>query len=48
MDGRPVTNIEVAQVLDDMRKTFKAYKYHLLTNNCNHFSDAFIRRLFAE
>ena len=32
---------------DELKEKYKAYKYHMLLNNCNHFSNELVKRLFA-
>ena len=34
-------------VVDELKDKFRAYKYHMLCNNCNHFSNELLLRLFA-
>lgn len=35
-----LTNAEVASAIARLRQTFTGDKYHVILNNCNHFSDA--------
>lgn len=46
-DSRIVFGRDIQPILYELQDQFRAYKYHLLLNNCNHFADAFVRRLYA-
>ena len=36
---------DIAQILDELRPAWLAKSYHLLSHNCNHFSEAFVNAL---
>ena len=40
-------HIDIMGVVDDLKEEYKAYKYHMLCRNCNHFSNDLLLRLFA-
>ena len=39
------TSKEFNQIIDDLRLIFLGNSYNIVTRNCNHFSDAFVKRL---
>eukprot|EP01084_Bolivina_argentea_P274064 467024_1 len=42
------TKENVNQIINYMKKTWKGQNYNITKNNCNHFSDAFIKQLCGE
>lgn len=40
-------NHDIVPILDELMDKYRANKYNLLLKNCNHFSDDFIKRLYA-
>lgn len=43
-----MTRQEVRESIVELRKEWKAKDYHLTSNNCNHFSNAFVKALCGE
>ncbi|KNC45902.1 ethylene-responsive element-binding protein [Thecamonas trahens ATCC 50062] len=41
-------NTEIRRLVDDMGREFLGSEYNLLSRNCNHFADAFARRLIGQ
>jgi len=39
---------KLASIIDELKPQFKPDSYNILTKNCNHFSDALVRRLLAK
>ena len=44
---RSINYHDVMSVIDELKDEFRAYKYHMLCMNCNHFSNELLLRLFA-
>lgn len=40
-------HFDIMSVVDELKEKYKAYTYHMLTCNCNHFSNELVQRLFA-
>ena len=39
--------MDIMTVIDELKDKYRAYKYHMLCRNCNHFSNELLLRLFA-
>ena len=39
--------MDIYPIINELKEKYKAYKYHMLLNNCNHFSNELVKRLFA-
>jgi len=39
--------VDIMPVIEELKDKYRAYTYHMLCNNCNHFSDELLRRLFV-
>jgi hypothetical protein len=49
IDMGPLPNDkDIDRVLDELRPEFKGSDYNLLTKNCNHFAEAFVKRLLMK